>query len=46
MSATVLELIPLRPAVRTDAPVTLDLLLRLVPPRLAGTPRRPPLSLS
>ncbi len=45
MSATVLELIPLRPAVRTDAPVTLDLLLRIVPPTLAGTPRRPPLNL-
>jgi len=46
MSATVLELIPLRPAVRTDAPVTLDLLLRLVPPRLVGTPRRSQLNLA
>src|SRR5262245_774120 len=45
MSATVLELIPLRPAVRTDAPVTLDLLLRIVPPALMGTPRRPTLNL-
>ncbi len=45
MSATVLELIPLRPAVRSDAPVTLDLLLRIVPPALAGTPRRPTLNL-
>src|SRR4051812_9300538 len=45
MPATVLELIPLRPAVRSDAPVTLDLLLRIVPPALQGPPRRPPLNL-
>src|SRR5262249_46764231 len=46
MSATVLELIPLRPAVRTDASVTLDLLLRIIPPPVGGTPRRPLLNLA
>jgi Ca-activated chloride channel homolog len=45
MSAPSLELIPLRPAVRTDAAVTLDLLVRIVPPTLAGSPKRPLLNL-
>ncbi len=45
MSAPALELVPLRPAVRSDAPVTLDLVLRILPPALAGPPTRPPLNL-
>lgn len=45
MNPLTLELFPLRPAVRTDAPVTLDLLLRITPPRPAVTVQRPALNL-
>src|SRR5579884_2825861 len=47
MSQLHIELIPLRPAVRSDAPVTLDLLLRVVPPAInSATSQRPPLNVA
>lgn len=39
------EIVPLRPAVRSDAAVTLDVLFRLTPPEPAATTARPPLNL-
>ena len=39
------EVVPLRPAVRSDAPATLDILFRLTPPEPAPTTARPPLNL-
>jgi Ca-activated chloride channel family protein len=45
VNSPTLELTPLRPAVRRDAPVTLDVLLRVTPPRPAAGPRRPHLNL-
>jgi Ca-activated chloride channel family protein len=42
-----IELIPIRPAIRTDGPVTLDLLVRVVPPAInSATSQRPPLNLA
>jgi Ca-activated chloride channel family protein len=47
MSQLSIELHPLRPAVRRDAPVTLDLLIRIVPPPInSATAQRPPLNLA
>ena len=40
------EVVPLRPAVRSDAAATLDVLFRLTPPEPAATTARPPLNLS
>ncbi|WP_169977948.1 vWA domain-containing protein [Tautonia rosea] len=40
-----IELTPRRPAVCHDATVTLDLLVRITPPKPEGSPRRPPLNL-
>ena len=45
MSSLNLELLPLRPAVRNDGDVTLDVLLRITPQRGQETPGRPPLNL-
>lgn len=41
----ILEVLPVRPAVRTDIPVTLDVLLRIVPPMPENLPDRPALNL-
>jgi Ca-activated chloride channel family protein len=47
MSQLSIELHPLRPAVRRDAPVTLALLIRIVPPAInSATALRPPLNLA
>lgn len=40
-----IELIPIKPAVRSDAAVTLDLLIRITPPAVTGTVNRPALNL-
>lgn len=40
-----IELIPLRPAVRSDAPVTLDVLVKITPPAPNAQVRRPALNL-
>jgi Ca-activated chloride channel family protein len=45
MSSLNLELIPLRPAVRSDGEVLLDLLVRITPQRGQETPGRPALNL-
>jgi Ca-activated chloride channel family protein len=45
MTQPLIELIPLRPAVRADAPVTLDVLVRVTPPAPAVRPERPALNL-
>lgn len=48
MSAPHLELIPSRPAVRADAPVTVDVLVKITTPEpepSPGRPTRPPLNL-
>jgi Ca-activated chloride channel homolog len=39
------ELIPLRPAVRSDAPVTLDVLIKITPPAAELNAPRPALNL-
>jgi Ca-activated chloride channel family protein len=48
--AVTLELIPIRPAIQTDAPTTLGVLVRVLPPSPAeadpGAPARPPLNLA
>lgn len=46
MTQPQIEIIPLRPAVRTDAPVTLDVLLRITPPTSDRPLTRPPLNLA
>jgi Ca-activated chloride channel family protein len=40
------ELFPLRPAVRTDLPTTLDVLVRITPPPAPPSSTRPPLNLA
>jgi Ca-activated chloride channel family protein len=45
MDLLTLELTPLRPAVRNDAPVTLDVLLRITPAAPAEVPCRPRLNI-
>lgn len=40
-----LEVIPLRPAVRSDAPVTLDVLIKITPPAAELNAPRPALNL-
>ena len=40
-----IELIPLRPAVRSDAPVTLDVLIKITPPAAELNAQRPALNL-
>lgn len=45
MSQPKIELIPLRPAVRSDAPVTLDVLLKITPPESERRLQRPVLNL-
>ncbi|MBM3982273.1 MAG: VWA domain-containing protein [Planctomycetes bacterium] len=45
MPAPKIELFPLRPAVRTDAPVTLDVLVRITPPAVEARGARPALNL-
>ncbi len=45
MSEPKLEVVPLRPAVRSDLPTTLDVLLKVTPPLPEITGSRPPLNL-
>ncbi|MFO0806319.1 MAG: VWA domain-containing protein [Gemmataceae bacterium] len=45
MSQPVLEIVPLKPAVRSDAPTTLDVLLRISAPAPALNAARPPVNL-
>lgn len=45
MSQPVLEIVPLKPAVRTDAPTTLDVLLRISAPAPTLNAVRPPVNL-
>lgn len=45
MSEPKLEVVPLRPAVRSDLPTTIDVLLRITPPLPETTGTRPPLNL-
>lgn len=45
VAETRVEVVPLRPAVRSDAPTTLDVLFKLTPPEPAPTSARPPLNL-
>src|SRR5438105_5019876 len=40
-----IDVLPLRPAVRSDVPVTLDVLLRIMPPTPTVLPDRPALNL-
>ena len=40
-----IELLPLHPATRTDAPTTLDVLVRVTPPPVEPSAARPPLNL-
>ncbi len=40
-----IEFLPLRPAVRSDAPTDLDVLIKITPPEADRTVRRPPLNL-
>jgi len=40
-----IEVVPVRPAVRTDSPTTLDVLLKIVPPNPTVQGDRPPLNL-
>jgi Ca-activated chloride channel family protein len=47
MSLPTIELLPLRPAVRSDGPVTLDVLVRILPAAVnSATAARPPLNLA
>ena len=41
MQPPTIELIPLRPALCSDSPTTLDVLLKITPPRLIPTPKSP-----
>jgi Ca-activated chloride channel family protein len=41
-----IDVLPVRPAVRSDVPVTLDVLIRITPPTPAVLPDRPPLNLA
>ena len=45
MSQPKLEILPLRPAVRSDAPTTLDVLFRITPPTSEATTTRPAINL-
>lgn len=45
MSQPKIEILPLRPAVRSDAPTTLDVLLRVTPPQVEASGTRPALNL-
>lgn len=45
MARPTVEVYPLRPAVRSDAPTTLDVLLRIVPPVPEAKSDRPPLNI-
>src|SRR5262245_25904758 len=45
MNNPTFEIFPLRPAVRTDAPVSLDVLLRITPPAPEHAPQRPRITL-
>jgi Ca-activated chloride channel family protein len=45
MKPLTMELLPLRPAVRSDAPITLDVLLRILPPAPDTPVQRPALNL-
>lgn len=45
MSTPRIEIVPARPAVRADAPATLDVLVRVTPPLADATTARPPLNL-
>ncbi len=45
MTEPLIELIPLKPAVCSDAPITLDVLIRITPPRPEVHFLRPPLNL-
>lgn len=45
MKLPTIELLPSRPAVRTDAPVTLDVLVRITPPAVEVRGERPALNL-
>jgi len=45
MNRPTIELIPLRPAVRADAPDTLDVVLKITPPPVELNASRPPLNL-
>jgi Ca-activated chloride channel family protein len=46
MSQPAVELLPVRPSVRSDAPTALDLLVRVSSPALEGKSARPPLNLA
>lgn len=46
MDHLTLEIHPLRPAVRRDIPITLDVLMRISPPAPVAVPDRPPLNLA
>jgi len=45
MSLPKIEIVPIKPAVRSDAPVTLDVLIRITPPTPQVAVNRPPLNL-
>src|SRR5262245_45404044 len=45
LSKPTIELIPLRNSIRTEEPVTLDVLLKITPPQLDALVQRPPLNL-
>jgi Ca-activated chloride channel family protein len=44
MDSLKIEVLPFRPAVRSDVPVTLDVLLRILPPEVTAAPERPALN--